>query len=109
MRQQPKTSHASCPPCGLGVLCFSLYRLPRVSFPRQAPSDYEGAKQWMCQLLEALKLSAEALFICPGNHDLDRDIAQFNARPNTPEEADQVLGGFSIPEHFQKPFGAFAD
>jgi calcineurin-like phosphoesterase family protein len=71
-------------------------------------SDYEDAKQWICQLLKQLQLSAEALIMCPGNHDLDRDVAKRNARPNSPAEADEVLG-IPIPEHFQKPFQAFAD
>ena len=71
--------------------------------------DYEDAKQWVRQLLEHLKLSTEALIMCPGNHDLDRSIAKRNARPNTPAEADEVLGGIPIPEHFQNPFQAFTD
>ena len=66
-------------------------------------SDYEDAKQWICQLLNQLQLSAEALIICPGNHDLERDVAKRNARPNSPVEADEVLG-IPIPEHFQNNF-----
>ena len=76
---------------------------------RGSRRDYEDAKQWVCQLLEHLKLSAEALVVCPGNHDLDRTIAKRNARPNTPPEADEVLGEVPIPEHFQKPFQEFSD
>ncbi len=72
-------------------------------------SDYEEAKQWIQKLLEALGLSPESLFLCPGNHDLDRNKAKLNARPPTPEEADQVLGGFPIPEHFRRPFQEFSD
>ena len=71
-------------------------------------SDYEHAKQWIYRLLKQLQLSAEALVMCPGNHDLDRGIAKRNARPNSPAEADEVIG-IPIPEHFQSPFQAFAD
>ena len=72
-------------------------------------SDYEEAKQWIQKLLEALGLSPESLFLCPGNHDLDRNKAKFNARPTTPKEADQVLGRSPVPEHFQSPFREFSD
>jgi len=67
-------------------------------------SDYLEFKSWFLQLLEATKLSSEAVFLCPGNHDLKRSIAKMNPRPSTPKEADEVLSSKNVPEHFQKPF-----
>ena len=67
-------------------------------------SDYKESKLWLQKLLEATELSAEALFLCPGNHDLKRSLAKTNPRPSTAKEADEVLSNKKVPEHFQKPF-----
>jgi TIR domain/Calcineurin-like phosphoesterase len=70
--------------------------------------DYEDAKSWVEQLLNQLELLPECLFMCPGNHDVNRNVAQGNARPNSPEEADRVLG-IPIQEHYLKPFEAYTE
>ena len=67
-------------------------------------SDYNEFKSWLQQLLEAAELSTEAVFLCPGNHDLKHSIAKTNPRPSTAKEADEVLSSKNVPEHFQKPF-----
>jgi hypothetical protein len=70
-------------------------------------NDYEAAAQWLNELLGILKLSPEAVFVCPGNHDVNRNLAKLNARPNTSQEADEILGAVPIPKHLQDPFQAF--
>jgi hypothetical protein len=72
------------------------------------PNDYKDAKSWIEQLLSQLKLSPNALFMCPGNHDANRNVAQRNARPSSPTEADRVLG-IPIQEHHLKPFEAYIE
>jgi hypothetical protein len=69
-------------------------------------SDYEDAEQWIRQLLAELELSADALFVCPGNHDLDQGLARY-ARPHGEEEADKILA-LPFPEYLLKTFEAFA-
>src|SRR5258708_13066761 len=54
------------------------------------PNDYKDAQSWIEQLLKHLKLSPDALFMSPSNHDANRAVAQRNARPSSPEEADHV-------------------
>lgn len=70
-------------------------------------NDYEAAAQWLSELLKTLNLSPEAVFACPGNHDVNRDSAKLNARPSTSLEADEILGAVPIPKHFQDPFQEF--
>jgi predicted phosphohydrolase len=72
------------------------------------PNDYKDAQSWIEKLLKQLKLSPDALFMCPGNHDANRVAAQGNARPSSPEEADRVLG-IPIQEHYLKPFAAYIE
>lgn len=67
-------------------------------------SDYKKFKLWLQKLLATTELSAEAVFLCPGNHDLKRSLAKTNSRPSTGKEADEVLSSKNVPEHFQKPF-----
>jgi len=71
-------------------------------------SDYRAAKEWITRLLKTLELAPDALFMCPGNHDMDRAVAKRNARPTTSDEADNVFG-IPIPESYIKPFQAFID
>jgi len=70
--------------------------------------DYALAAEWIRELLTTLSINAEALFLCPGNHDSDRSIAQQNVRPHDSAEADRVLGTMPIPKQYQEPFGDFA-
>src|SRR6266446_6712731 len=58
---------------------------------RGKSEDYELAGVWLTKLLDQLGLSPEALFICPGNHDVNRDYASSLARPASAKEADSVL------------------
>lgn len=69
--------------------------------------DYEDAEAWFRILLITLEIDANALFICPGNHDLDRTYSRMYARPNNAKEADEILGCIPIPEQYKKPFQEF--
>jgi hypothetical protein len=69
--------------------------------------DYAEARDWLAQLLETLHIGPEALIVCPGNHDVDRQVARQSARPSSPKEADEVLGDLPPPQHHQDPFLEF--
>jgi len=58
---------------------------------RGAATDYAEAKEWLKSLLTCLKLTANDLFLCPGNHDIDRKLATRHARPADAVVADQCL------------------
>ena len=59
---------------------------------RAKSEEYERAEGWLKKLLNALSLSAEELIICPGNHDIDRTLAQ--DPPSDHQTADKL---FSLP------------
>src|ERR1044072_5548791 len=71
--------------------------------------DYTLAEEWIRELLTALSIPAEALFLCPGNHDSNRSIAQQNIRPHDSLEADRVLGTIPLLAQYQEPFRDFAN
>ena len=58
---------------------------------RGKASAYKEAQAWLHELLSALGLGPESLIACPGNHDMDRDVAAANPRAGSPEEADNAL------------------
>jgi len=56
-----------------------------------AASDYILAKEWFIKFIGKLEVPVNSVFICPGNHDVNRQIAVKYARPNCPDEADKML------------------
>jgi tetratricopeptide (TPR) repeat protein len=74
-----------------------------------AASDYDEAKKWLNELLAACGLTYEKVVLCPGNHDVDRAIAENRLlrRPDSAEEADEVLG--AMEGYLQEPFGAYIE
>jgi len=71
-------------------------------------ADYQEAADWLRQLLELLGIGPEALVICPGNHDVNRELAAECARPSDWREADEILRSIPPPKHYQNPFAEFA-
>jgi hypothetical protein len=76
---------------------------------RGKSADYSEAKEWIENLLRILEIEANALLLCPGNHDLDRTVAALNIRPHNSIEADRVLGNIPPPRQYQEPFNEFID
>lgn len=74
---------------------------------RGANDDYTEAANWINELLDTLGIGTEALLLCPGNHDLDRNVATQNIRPHDSREADRVLK-IPIPRQYQEPFDEFS-
>lgn len=70
--------------------------------------DYELARKWLLSFIGALQLSADALILCPGNHDASRPSARRYPRPSNPTEADDVLGTDPLPALYEEPFTAFS-
>lgn len=71
------------------------------------PANYRTATKWLRGLLDSLGLDAEALVMCPGNHDVDRDLAVGSPPPASWQDADKWLD----PPHmhlFLRPFKALA-
>ena len=64
-----------------------------------AASDYELVSKWLINFLKKLEVPVNSVFMCPGNHDVNRDIAKKDGRPNSPEEADIMLG-LPLSPHF---------
>jgi calcineurin-like phosphoesterase family protein len=81
-------------------------------------ADYEEAEVFFRKLLTLLKLDASRLILCPGNHDVNRTMARFNARPVGYDEADAVLqpaifggaaGLLTVAEHWCEPFFEYSE
>jgi len=72
------------------------------------PTDYEEARRWLTELLNLTAVPSEAIFACPGNHDLDRNLGRLNVRPSSSASADDILL-FPPTTAFQNPFQAYAD
>ena len=77
---------------------------------RGKPKDYETAGRWIEKLLGKLALTPDELFICPGNHDVNRDIAKRRSRPRDAAEADVALQHPIVPNarYLTEPFQAFS-
>lgn len=66
-------------------------------------SGYAEAKNWLNELLQELTIKKEGVFVCPGNHDVDRQKASFLVRPRDADEADRVLS-LPIADHYKALF-----
>lgn len=75
---------------------------------RGRSSDYEVAGVWIAGLINRFSLPIESLFICAGNHDVDRDKAQRIARPASAGEADKVLEFPPVREPYASVFSAYS-
>src|SRR6266540_3046043 len=74
---------------------------------RGKQEDYALAKTWINELLATLRFGSEALFLCPGNHDSDRNFALSNVRPADRTDAERVLKS-PLAEQYTRPFASFA-
>jgi hypothetical protein len=75
---------------------------------RGAPSDYAEAKKWLDLLLSSCDLTHDRLIVSPGNHDVNRKIAEKIPRPNNSSEADKALRP-PVEHYFIQPFSEFID
>ncbi|MBN1406530.1 MAG: metallophosphoesterase [Calditrichaceae bacterium] len=66
---------------------------------KASSKDYSEAKTWLEELLSRLKLKSKYLFICPGNHDVQRNIAEGIGGPRDNMEADRFLSIDSFENH----------
>ncbi len=66
-------------------------------------SGYEESIEWLKTLLQELTIEREGVFVCPGNHDVDRGKASFLVRPHEVKDADRVLK-LPIAYHFKSLF-----
>lgn len=73
---------------------------------RASSTDYSEAERWLSNLLRILGLKSDSLVICPGNHDVIRDIASAQAFPISSEKADHMLCYDYFRDH-QLPFREF--
>ena len=58
---------------------------------RAAPKDYAKAEKWLKDILERCKLLPERVFVCPGNHDVERDFVEQLEFPRAQNIADKYL------------------
>lgn len=68
--------------------------------------DYEVAKKWLDELLEVCGLTYEQMVICPGNHDIIRAKAKRLPRPESTNNADEVLE-VPLASHFEDQFSDY--
>ena len=74
---------------------------------RALSSDYSEAEKWLSNLLKESSLKSDSLVICPGNHDVFRDIASAHAPPADSEKADHMLCYDNFQIH-RRPFSQFS-
>ena len=53
--------------------------------------DYACASIWLKQLIKKINLPSESVFICPGNHDIDRNEVDDIQVPSRQEDANRFL------------------
>lgn len=70
---------------------------------RGGADDYELAAEWLGSFLTKLSLPFASVFMCPGNHDVNRSIAEKHGRPSCSEEADKMLS-LPLSTHFNDIF-----
>ena len=73
---------------------------------RATVSDYEEAQKWLVRLMEATEIGCENVVICPGNHDVDRKVADGYAPPLDSKVADRLLSYDHFTKH-REPFKKF--
>jgi hypothetical protein len=70
------------------------------------PSGYREAGNWLLVFMERLSIGVDAVFVCPGNHDVDWKAVKDGDRPGTAEAVDEVLS-VPLPSHLVKPFAKY--
>lgn len=73
---------------------------------RGGSDDYELAAEWLGAFLTKLSLPFVSVFMCPGNHDVNRSIAEKHGRPSRSEEADKMLS-LPVSSHFSDIFSNY--
>ena len=58
---------------------------------KAAEDEYEEAKEWLTCLLETCGLKSDKLYICPGNHDINRKNVDEILYPESQEKAREFL------------------
>lgn len=71
-------------------------------------ADYRLAGEWLTELLRVLNLAADRVFLCAGNHDIDRGVSKGYARPAQAPEADEILS-VPIRDYLGRAFQAFGE
>ncbi len=74
---------------------------------RGKPEDYTAAADWLVPFLKRLSVSSASVFMCPGNHDVFRPLAEKHGRPNCAEEADKMLS-LPLSSHFDIVFSQYS-
>ncbi|MBN2019676.1 MAG: metallophosphoesterase [Sedimentisphaerales bacterium] len=78
-----------------------------ISHKNETAGYIEGAK-WLVDLMDLLSIDKNNLFICPGNHDLDRDCAATIQQPKTEAEIDHLIT-IKRQVEFEKPFQKYIE
>lgn len=73
-----------------------------ISYKNNSDGYTEGAI-WITDLMKALSIDKNQLFICPGNHDLDCSCAENIPQPKSEDEIDQLIT-IDRQDEFEKPF-----
>jgi hypothetical protein len=73
-------------------------------------SGYTELTKWLRQkLFPATGLTAPDCIVCPGNHDIDREAAEYlERRTSDPNRADELLRPEGLAKGFAPPFAVFA-
>lgn len=56
-------------------------------------TDYETALVYIKDLMERCKVDAQHVFVCPGNHDVDRNMIADKAFPSDQKKARKQMSG----------------
>lgn len=68
---------------------------------KAAEDDYAGAEAFLRNLLEKCALEADRLFLCPGNHDVNREISGDWRYPENQKSADSFFELDKLERHTQ--------
>ncbi|MFM7836651.1 MAG: hypothetical protein ACKPJD_33070, partial [Planctomycetaceae bacterium] len=76
-----------------------------------AAADYQLLRDWLDPLLQDLQLGYDSVVVCPGNHDIDRQKARYQARPPGAKDSDDLLGVTIPPQYADcfKEYSAYCD
>lgn len=76
-----------------------------ISYKNNSDGYTEGAI-WITDLMKTLSIEKDRLFICPGNHDLDRSCAKKIPQPKSESEIDQLIT-MDRQDEFERPFNRY--
>lgn len=72
-----------------------------------AKSDYNAAKAWLEDLLNVVHLTANQLYICPGNHDIIREVIEEFEFPDSQKTANKYLQVERLEKNLAKRFAEY--